>query len=56
MKSLFFDTMLFYLPSIVSLADCFLLWGEANTVNATTAGILTTLQYCIELIGQREHR
>jgi len=28
--------------------------GEAITFKATTAGILATLQYCIELMGQRE--
>ena len=28
--------------------------GEAITFKATTAGILATLSYCIELMGQRE--
>jgi len=30
--------------------------GEAITFKATTAGILATLQYCIELMGQREEQ
>jgi collagen type IV alpha-3-binding protein len=28
--------------------------GEAMTFKATTAGVLATLQHCLELVGQRE--
>jgi hypothetical protein len=28
--------------------------GEAMTFKATTAGVLATLQHCLELLGQRE--
>ena len=55
MRSLILDTMLFYQTLFVSLADCFLLSGEAITFKVTTARILT-LQYCIELMGQREEQ
>ena len=47
-RSLFFYTKLFYLALILSLADYFLLSGEANTFKTTTAA---TLQYFIIRIG-----
>ena len=53
MRSLILDTMLFYQTLFVSLADCFLLSGEAITFKATTA---TILPYCIELMGQMEEQ